>query len=216
MTGRAGVGPVSSSKCTFHREQITSGSWIVFMLRWRCGASGARSAGGVSSEGKREYTQDNGEEEGKCSLRHCVSSVARFYLILMGLSRRRRIFCRRSSWNRRSAPSGEFVTHHKWLISAFPEGNISAWEARMDRNCVYGAAVRQLSFWVNEMPQPLSWHSARILFSGGCVRKDQSEFAMLINASKMSNCNSVREYYSHFITVDCILNGKGWILTCNI
>lgn len=38
---------------------------------------------------------------GKCSLRHCVSSVARFYHISTGLSRRLRTSCRRSCSSRR-------------------------------------------------------------------------------------------------------------------
>lgn len=38
---------------------------------------------------------------GKCSLRHCVSSVARFYHISTGLSRRLRTSYRRSCSNRR-------------------------------------------------------------------------------------------------------------------
>lgn len=69
-------------------------------------------------------------------------------------------------------------------IYAFSEGNSSACEAGVDRKCVCEAAARWLGFCVNEMPQPLSWHSARILFSGGCVRKDQSEFSLLINAKR--------------------------------
>lgn len=40
-------------------------------------------------------------EEGKCSLRHCVSSVARFYHISTGLSRRLRTSYRRSCSSRR-------------------------------------------------------------------------------------------------------------------
>lgn len=40
-------------------------------------------------------------EGGKCSLRHCVSSVARFYHISTGLSRRLRTSCRRSCSSRR-------------------------------------------------------------------------------------------------------------------
>lgn len=38
---------------------------------------------------------------GKCSLRHCVSSVARFYHISTGLSRRLRTSYRRSYSSRR-------------------------------------------------------------------------------------------------------------------
>lgn len=135
MTARAGLGPLSSPERTFHPDQKTSGTWIVFMLRWRCCASGARRAGGVSLERNREYTQDNGEE--KCSLRHCVSSVARFYHILMGLSRRRRTSCRRSCWSRRSAVSGEFITHQKSLdlnfykeMAASEGGTIITWRCK--------------------------------------------------------------------------------------
>lgn len=64
-------------------------------------------------------------EGGKCSLRHCVSSVARFYHISTGLSRRLRTSCRRSCSSRRWATSGEWFLCKEmpWFMrKGFPVG----------------------------------------------------------------------------------------------
>lgn len=74
------------------------------------GASGESAGFGMycwwKEKGDLLRIKENGG--GKCSLRHCVSSVARFYHISTGLSRRLRTSYRRSCSSRRWATSGEW------------------------------------------------------------------------------------------------------------